>query len=124
MQRDWDEIDNAGSIDGKVSLLGAMRIWIFSDLYIEQSRWDMPDPAPDYGVLIAAGDIHDPLSAGVRWQQKMPSIRLQSAKQNLTIAIGIKEIPSAMAQKDAIAVTFNRRIGIVRRRGIAFNGFQ
>ena len=44
-----------------------MHIWIFSDLHIEQSRWDIPDPAPDYDVLIAAGDIHDPLSAGVRW---------------------------------------------------------
>ena len=44
-----------------------MRIWIFSGLHIEQSRWDIPDPAPEYDVLIAAGDIHDPLSAGVRW---------------------------------------------------------
>lgn len=44
-----------------------MRAWILSDLHIEQSRWDLPDPAPDYDVLIAAGDIHDPLSEGVRW---------------------------------------------------------
>ncbi len=44
-----------------------MRLWILSDLHIEQSLWDMPDPAPDYDVLIAAGDIHDPLSDGVRW---------------------------------------------------------
>ncbi len=44
-----------------------MRIWIFSDLHIEQSDWDIPDPAPEYDVLIAAGDIHDPLSEGVRW---------------------------------------------------------
>ena len=44
-----------------------MRIWILSDLHIEQSRWDFSNPAPDHDVLIAAGDIHDPLSAGVRW---------------------------------------------------------
>ena len=44
-----------------------MRIWILSDLHIEQSKWDFPVPAPDYDVLIAAGDIHTPLSEGVRW---------------------------------------------------------
>lgn len=44
-----------------------MRAWIFSDLHIEQSRWDLPIPAPDCDVIIAAGDIHDPLSEGVRW---------------------------------------------------------
>ena len=44
-----------------------MRIWILSDLHIEQSDWDIPDPAPDFDVLIAAGDIHDPLSEGVHW---------------------------------------------------------
>ena len=44
-----------------------MRFWILSDLHIEQSRWNIPAPAPDYDVLIAAGDIHTPLSAGVRW---------------------------------------------------------
>ena len=44
-----------------------MRIWILSDLHIEQSKWDIPVPAPDYDVLIAAGDIHTPLSDGVRW---------------------------------------------------------
>lgn len=41
-----------------------MRIWILSDLHIEQCRWDLPDPAPDFDLLIAAGDIHDPLSDG------------------------------------------------------------
>lgn len=44
-----------------------MRLWILSDLHVEQSLWDLPKPAPDYDVLIAAGDIHDPLSDGVRW---------------------------------------------------------
>lgn len=44
-----------------------MRAWILSDLHIEQCRWDMPDPAPEFDVLIAAGDIHNPLSEGVRW---------------------------------------------------------
>jgi Icc-related predicted phosphoesterase len=45
----------------------AMRAWILSDLHIEQSNWDMPESRPDFDVLIAAGDIHDPLSEGVRW---------------------------------------------------------
>jgi 3',5'-cyclic AMP phosphodiesterase CpdA len=44
-----------------------MRLWILSDLHIEQSSWDVPDTEPEYDVLIAAGDIHDPLSDGVRW---------------------------------------------------------
>jgi Icc-related predicted phosphoesterase len=44
-----------------------MRLWILSDLHIEQSSWDVPVAVPDYDVLIAAGDIHDPLSDGVRW---------------------------------------------------------
>lgn len=44
-----------------------MRAWIFSDLHIEQSHWDLPDPAPHFDIIIAAGDIHDPLSEGVRW---------------------------------------------------------
>lgn len=44
-----------------------MRLWILSDLHIEQSDWDLPDPPPNFDVLIAAGDIHDPASAGVKW---------------------------------------------------------
>ena len=44
-----------------------MRLWILSDLHIEGCVWDMPSPAPDYDVLIAAGDIHDPASKGVEW---------------------------------------------------------
>lgn len=44
-----------------------MRLWILSDLHIEGCVWDMASPAPDYDVLIAAGDIHDPASSGVEW---------------------------------------------------------
>ncbi|WP_019831088.1 metallophosphoesterase [Sphingomonas sp. PR090111-T3T-6A] len=44
-----------------------MRLWILSDLHIEQSDWDLPQPLPDFDVLIAAGDIHDPASEGIRW---------------------------------------------------------
>ena len=44
-----------------------MRLWILSDLHIEGCVWDMPSLAPDYDVLIAAGDIHDPASEGVEW---------------------------------------------------------
>lgn len=43
-----------------------MRIWILSDLHLEQSSWDLPDPRPDYDVLVAAGDIHFATDA-VRW---------------------------------------------------------
>jgi predicted phosphodiesterase len=44
-----------------------MRFWILSDLHIESCRWDVPDPHPDYDVLIAAGDIHSPATAAVDW---------------------------------------------------------
>jgi predicted phosphodiesterase len=43
-----------------------MRLWILSDLHIEQSCWDLPEPRPEYDVLVAAGDIHNAV-AGVRW---------------------------------------------------------
>lgn len=44
-----------------------MRFWILSDLHIESCRWDLPDPRPEYDVLIAAGDIHSPATAAVAW---------------------------------------------------------
>lgn len=44
-----------------------MQLWILSDLHIEGCVWDVPSPPPDYDVLIAAGDIHDPASKGVEW---------------------------------------------------------
>ncbi len=44
-----------------------MLLWIVSDLHIESCRWDLPQPRPDYDVLIAAGDIHSPASRGVEW---------------------------------------------------------
>ena len=34
---------------------------------MEGCVWDLPSPPPDYDVLIAAGDIHDPASEGVVW---------------------------------------------------------
>ncbi len=43
-----------------------MKLWILSDLHIEQSLWDLPDARPDHDVLIAAGDIHFAV-VGVRW---------------------------------------------------------
>lgn len=43
-----------------------MKLWILSDLHIEQSLWDLPHPRPEYDVLIAAGDIHFAVDA-VRW---------------------------------------------------------
>lgn len=44
-----------------------MKLWILSDLHIESCQWDLPFPAPEHDVLIAAGDIHDPASDGVSW---------------------------------------------------------
>lgn len=35
-----------------------MKLWIFSDLHIEQSSWDLPEDQPDCDVIVAAGDIH------------------------------------------------------------------
>jgi predicted phosphodiesterase len=43
-----------------------MKIWIMSDLHIEQSAWDLPAVRPDYDVLVAAGDIHHAVH-GVEW---------------------------------------------------------
>lgn len=43
-----------------------LKLWILSDLHIEQSIWDLPEPHPEYDVLVAAGDIHT-ASDGVRW---------------------------------------------------------
>jgi HipA-like C-terminal domain/Calcineurin-like phosphoesterase superfamily domain len=44
-----------------------VRLWILSDLHIESCTWDLPEPRPDYDVLIAAGDILTPASRGVEW---------------------------------------------------------
>ena len=43
-----------------------MRLWVLSDLHIEQSFWDLPSRRPEFDVIIAAGDIHV-ASEGVRW---------------------------------------------------------
>ena len=44
-----------------------MKLWILSDLHFESCDWDLPASKPDYDVLIAAGDIHDPASLGITW---------------------------------------------------------
>lgn len=43
-----------------------MKLWILSDLHIEQSLWDLPAAWPGHDVLVAAGDIHFAVG-GVRW---------------------------------------------------------
>ncbi|QAY78903.1 metallophosphoesterase [Sphingosinicella sp. BN140058] len=43
-----------------------MRLWVLSDLHLEQSTWDLPERRPEYDVLVAAGDIHR-ATAAVRW---------------------------------------------------------
>lgn len=43
-----------------------MKLWILSDLHIEQCFWDLPHPRPEFDVLVAAGDIHV-ASLAVRW---------------------------------------------------------
>ena len=43
-----------------------MRIWLFSDLHLEGCDW-RPPVRPDFDVLVAAGDIHDPAFLAVEW---------------------------------------------------------
>lgn len=43
-----------------------MKLWIFSDLHVEQSLWDLPEVRPDHDAIVAAGDIHFAVDA-VRW---------------------------------------------------------
>ena len=43
-----------------------MRLWVFSDLHLEQGDWDLPEQRPEYDVMVAAGDIHRATRA-VRW---------------------------------------------------------
>ena len=46
-----------------------MRLWVMSDLHLELSRgWDLPsDGAPNFDVLVAAGDLIPRMERGVRW---------------------------------------------------------
>jgi hypothetical protein len=44
-----------------------MHLWILSDLHIGSCSWELPDPGPEYDVLIAVGDIFTPASNGVDW---------------------------------------------------------
>jgi predicted phosphodiesterase len=48
------------------SEISDVRLWILSDLHIEQSCWELPDPKPEFDVMIAAGDVHT-ASEAVRW---------------------------------------------------------
>lgn len=43
-----------------------MKLWILSDLHLEQCFWDLPEPRPEYDILVAAGDIHI-ASLAVSW---------------------------------------------------------
>ena len=42
--------------------------WLFSDLHLEGCDW-RPPARPDFDVLVAAGDIHDPTFLAVEWLQ-------------------------------------------------------
>jgi predicted phosphodiesterase len=43
-----------------------MKLWIFSDVHVEQSLWDLPGDRPEHDVIVAAGDIHFAVDA-VHW---------------------------------------------------------
>lgn len=43
-----------------------MKLWVFSDLHLEGCAWG-PSNRPDFDVLVAAGDIHDPGHLAVPW---------------------------------------------------------
>lgn len=43
-----------------------MRLWIFGNVHIEPCFWDLPNPRPEFDVLVSAGDIHV-ASLTVRW---------------------------------------------------------
>ena len=43
------------------------RLWILSDLRIDQAPYTLPDPLPDFDVLLVAGGIAPGLCRSVRW---------------------------------------------------------
>ena len=45
---------------------GRMRLWILSDLHLEQSSWQPPNEV-EADVVVLAGDIHNPLSRSIEW---------------------------------------------------------
>jgi predicted phosphodiesterase len=45
-----------------------MRIWVLSDLHLEQSSWRAPeDMAGKADVVLLAGDIYNPLTRSIKW---------------------------------------------------------
>lgn len=46
------------------------KLWVFSDLHLEQSAWDIPSARHEFDVIVAAGDIHSPATRAVRWLAK------------------------------------------------------
>ena len=47
-----------------------MKLWILSDLHLEGCSWQ-PDRVPDFDVLVAAGDIHDPAWLAIPWLEAL-----------------------------------------------------
>ena len=47
-----------------------MKIWMFSDLHLEGCDWS-PSVRPEFDVLVAAGDIHDPGHLAIPWLQEV-----------------------------------------------------
>lgn len=44
-----------------------MKLWLMSDLGVEQAPFAMPDPLPDFDALVVAGDVAADPEASVRW---------------------------------------------------------
>ena len=57
-----------------------MRLWILSDLHLEQTRgWDLPmgEARPDFDVMIVAGDLITRMERGVKWLfERVPDRRV------------------------------------------------
>lgn len=47
-----------------------MKLWLMSDLHLDAHPFDLRLPSPTPGVLVVAGDVSTPLSAGIRWLRK------------------------------------------------------
>lgn len=44
-----------------------MLIWLWSDIHLEMSVWDIPREQPKFDVLVVAGDLTTRAERGVRW---------------------------------------------------------
>lgn len=51
-----------------------MKLWIMSDLHLDAHPFDLRIPSPTPDMLVVAGDVATPLSAGIRWLRKITDL--------------------------------------------------